>query len=94
MFEFKNKKFYLNGNEFKIRGGTLHYFRTLPEYWEELMLKYKAAGLNCVETYCCWNIHETEKGLFNFEGGADIERFISLAQKSGLKVILRPGPLC
>lgn len=92
MFNFKDGKFYLNGEEFKIRSGSLHYFRTFPEYWESLMKKYLAAGLNCVETYCCWNLHEPKKGEYDFSGRIDLEKFIDTADKLGLKVILRPGP--
>lgn len=92
MLTFKNKKFYLDGKEFQIRSGSLHYFRTFPEYWEETLKKFKAAGLNCVETYTCWNLHEPHKGQFDFSGRLDLEKFITLADKVGLKVILRTGP--
>lgn len=92
MLTYRDKRFYLDGEEFKIRSGSLHYFRTLPAYWESLMLKYRAAGLNCVETYCCWNLHEPQKGNFCFSGQLDLEGFILTAERLGLKVILRPGP--
>lgn len=52
----------------------------------------KAAGLNTVETYVAWNIQEPERGVFNFEGYGNIERFIELCRKHDLYVILRPGP--
>ncbi len=90
--EVKNKKFYLNGEPFRIKSGAFHYFRALPEYWEDILTKIKAAGLNTVESYTCWNLHEPKKGEFNFSGMLDLERFISLADKVGLKVILRTGP--
>lgn len=92
MLTFKNKKFYLNGEEFKIQSGAFHYFRALPEYWEDILTKIKAAGLNTVETYTCWNLHEPHKGEFNFSGILDVEKFIQTAQKVGLYVILRTGP--
>ncbi len=92
MFECKNNKFYLDNEEFIIRSGALHYFRTLPEYWEDLLKKYKAAGLNTVETYTCWNLHEPHKGEFDFSGRLDLKRFLDTADKVGLKVILRTGP--
>lgn len=44
----------------------MHYFRILPEYWEDRLLKLKALGCNTVETYIPWNLHEKEKGQFNF----------------------------
>ena len=43
-----------------------------------------AGGLNAVQTYVAWNLHEPQKGVFNFEGIADIERWINLAEKYGL----------
>lgn len=92
MLTAKNKKFYLNGEEFKIQSGAFHYFRALPEYWEDILTKIKAAGLNTVETYTCWNLHEPHKGEFNFEGMLDLERFLKTAQKVGLYVLLRTGP--
>lgn len=92
MLTFDNKNFYLDGEEFKIQSGAFHYFRALPEYWEDIMLKIKACGLNTVETYTCWNLHEKYKGQYDFSGMLDIERFLQIAQKVGLKVLLRPGP--
>ena len=40
-FEIKDQ-FYLDGNPFRIISGGMHYFRVLPEYWEDRLLKLKA----------------------------------------------------
>ena len=61
MLTFANKRFYLDGEEFPIYSGSLHYFRALPEYWESLLKKFRAAGLNTVETYVAWNLHEPKR---------------------------------
>lgn len=92
MLTVKNDSFYLNEQPFQVLSGGVHYFRTVPEHWEDRLQKLKALGLNTVETYIPWNFHEPKKGKFNFEGMADIERFIELAHKLGLYVILRPAP--
>lgn len=92
MLEIKGKKFYLDGKPFNIYSGSMHYFRTLPEYWEDRLLKLKAAGFNTVETYVCWNLHEPKPNEFCFDGMLDIEKFIRTAQKLGLYCIVRPGP--
>ncbi len=92
MLEIKNKKFYMDGEEFHIYSGAMHYFRIPQEYWEDRLLKLKAAGLNTVETYVPWNFHEKKKGEFDFEGMLDIEKYVKLAQDLGLYVIVRPGP--
>lgn len=94
---YKNYDFYLSENNdintpFKIISGSIHYFRTVPEYWEDRLKKLKACGFNTVETYMCWNLHEETEGNFNFEGILDIEKFIDIANSLDLKVIVRPGP--
>lgn len=92
MLEIKDKKFYMNGKPFSIYSGAMHYFRILPEYWEDRLTKLKAAGFNTVETYVCWNLHEPKPGEFCFDGMLDIVRFIETAKKAGLYCIVRPGP--
>ena len=91
-FEIKGTEFYLNGEPFKIYSGAMHYFRTLPEYWEDRLLKLKMAGFNTVETYVCWNLHEPEKGVYDFTGMLDLVKFIETARNLGLYAIVRPGP--
>jgi beta-galactosidase len=89
---FNPQSFLLDGKEIRLLSGAMHYFRTVPEYWEDRLLKLKECGFNTVETYVAWNLHEPEEGQFVFEGIADIERFIKTAEKVGLHVIVRPGP--
>ena len=84
--------FELNGRKFNIYSGAIHYFRIMPEYWRDRLLKLKAAGLNTVETYIPWNLCERQKGEFDFNGILDIEKFLNIAQELGLYAIVRPGP--
>lgn len=91
MLEIRDN-FYLNGEPFKIISGAFHYFRTVPEYWQDRIEKLVNMGCNTVETYIPWNFHEPEKGNFRFDGMHDIERFIHLAEKLGLYIIIRPSP--
>ncbi|XP_048588941.1 beta-galactosidase-1-like protein 2 isoform X2 [Nematostella vectensis] len=90
--EFSNSKFILNGKPFVILSGALHYFRVMPEYWADRLKKLKAMGLNTVETYVAWNLHEQVKENFKFKDEVDIVKFVNLAQELGLHVIIRPGP--
>ena len=84
--------FRLHGKKFHIYSGAMHYFRILPQYWEDRLQKLKAAGFNTVETYVCWNLHEPQKGQFDFSGRLDLVRFLETAQKVGLYALVRPGP--
>lgn len=90
-FEIRDT-FYLDGTPLKIISGAIHYFRILPQYWQDRLEKLKAMGCNTVETYVPWNAHEPQKGEFNFEGMLDVVNFIKLAQGLGLYVIVRPSP--
>lgn len=87
-----DKDFFLNGKPLRILSGAIHYFRVVPEYWRDRLLKLKAMGLNTVESYIAWNLHEEVQGEFNFVGNLDIRAFIKLAQELNLYVIIRPGP--
>jgi beta-galactosidase len=89
---YDDTNFYMNGEKYTILSGAIHYFRVVPEYWSDRLLKLKACGFNTVETYTCWNLHEPREGDFNFSGILDIGRFIDTAAELGLNVILRPGP--
>lgn len=82
----------VDGEKTLLISGAMHYFRTLPEQWEDRFEKIAAAGFNCVETYVPWNLHEPKEREYDFSGMLDLEKFISLADKKGLYVILRPSP--
>ena len=76
----------------RILSGAVHYFRSMPERWSAICAKAKAMGLNTIETYVAWNIHEPRPGEYNFSGIADLERFVRCVQESGLHLIVRCGP--
>lgn len=85
-------EFLLDGKPFRILSGAIHYFRVHPGCWRDRLQKLRACGFNTVETYIPWNLHEPKEGQYRFDGFADVERFVALADELGLKVILRPGP--
>lgn len=89
---YNTGEFFLDGKPFTILSGAIHYFRIPREYWHDRLLKLRACGFNTVETYVCWNLHESQEGNFDFSGNLDIAAFIDEAAEIGLKVILRPGP--
>lgn len=90
-FEIKDD-FYLDNERIKIISGSINYYRILPEYWRDRLEKLKALGCNTLETYIPWNLHEKQKGVFDFSGMLDVVRYVKIAQELGLMVILRPSP--
>ncbi len=91
-FSYKGKDFTMDGKPYRIISGAMHYWRIVPEYWEDRLKKLKACGFNTLETYTPWNLHERREGEFDFSGNLDIVKYIELAEKLGLNVIVRPGP--
>ncbi len=52
----------------------------------------KQNGLNTVQTYVFWNIHEQQRGTYDFSGRANLSQFLQEAANAGLFVNLRIGP--
>jgi beta-galactosidase GanA len=62
------------------------------QYWKDRLLRAKALGLNAIQTYVPWNLHEPEPQSWEFKGFADIESYLRLAQELDMLVMLRVGP--
>ncbi|KAH1244297.1 Beta-galactosidase 3 [Glycine max] len=69
--------------------GSIHYPRSTPK---DLIRKAKHGGLDVIDTYVFWDVHEPSPGNYNFEGRYDLARFIKTVQKVGLYANLRIGP--
>ncbi|MFF3752392.1 beta-galactosidase family protein [Streptomyces sp. NPDC002018] len=84
--------FRLDNAPFQIISGGLHYFRVHPGQWRDRLRKARLMGLNTVDTYVPWNLHEPTRGEFRMDGGLDLPAFLECARDEGLHVLLRPGP--
>ena len=82
----------INSKRVLLLSGSIHYPRSTPAMWPELMRRTKEAGLNAIDTYVFWNLHESRRGIYDFAGPLDLMRFCELAGEQGLWVILRIGP--
>ncbi|MBT0668481.1 beta-galactosidase [Novosphingobium profundi] len=76
----------------QVISGSMFYPRIPRAYWRDRLKKARAMGLNTIETYAFWNVHERAPGTFDFTGQNDIAEFIREAAEEGLMVIVRPGP--
>ena len=72
--------------------GSIHYARVPSKDWKDRLQKMKDCGLNTVQTYVPWNFHESQPGLFDFDGDKDLGEFLKTAQEVGLLAIVRAGP--
>ncbi|VFR02469.1 unnamed protein product [Cuscuta campestris] len=89
---YDRKAIVINGRRRLLISGSIHYPRSAPEMWEDLIIKAKEGGLDVIETYVFWNVHEPSQGNYNFEGRNDLVRFVKTIQKAGLYAHLRIGP--
>ncbi|KAJ4803916.1 Beta-galactosidase [Rhynchospora pubera] len=89
---YDGRSLVINGKRELVFSGSIHYTRSQPDMWPDLLKKSREGGLNAISTYVFWNVHEPEPGKFDFSGQNDLAQFIKLAQKNGMFVILRVGP--
>ncbi|NUR64909.1 MAG: beta-galactosidase [Streptomyces sp.] len=89
-FTVGDDDFLLDGRPVRLLSGALHYFRVHEAQWGHRLAMLRAMGLNCVETYVPWNLHEPRPGVY--EDVAALGRFLDAAREAGLWAIVRPGP--
>lgn len=65
----------------------------VPEVWEDLLEKIKAAGFTAFAFYGNWAYHSANNKTLDFTTGAhDFTKLFEIAHRVGLYVITRPGP--
>ncbi|RZB55397.1 beta-galactosidase-like isoform X2 [Glycine soja] len=89
---YDHKAIVVNGQRRILISGSIHYPRSTPEMWPDLIQKAKDGGLDVIQTYVFWNGHEPSPGKYYFEDRYDLVKFIKLVQQAGLYVHLRIGP--
>ncbi|XP_065881452.1 beta-galactosidase 16-like [Euphorbia lathyris] len=89
---YDGRSLIIDGQRKLLFSGSIHYPRSTPEMWGSLISKAKDGGLDVIDTYVFWNLHEPQPGQYDFSGRSDIVRFIKEVQAQGLYVCLRIGP--
>ncbi|KAK7312254.1 hypothetical protein VNO77_36003 [Canavalia gladiata] len=89
---YDGRSLIINGKRELLFSGSIHYTRSTPDMWPDLLVKARRGGINVIQTYVFWNIHEPTPGKFTMEGQYDLIRFIKLVQENGMYVTLRVGP--
>ncbi|EOY33043.1 Beta-galactosidase 8 isoform 4 [Theobroma cacao] len=89
---YDHRAIVIDGKRRVLISGSIHYPRSTPDMWPDLIQKSKDGGLDVIETYVFWNLHEPVRNQYNFEGRNDLVKFIKLVAEAGLYVHLRIGP--
>lgn len=85
----------LGAREVPLISGSVHYWRLDPREWLATLTALQSLGIEIVDVYVPWGVHEQADGTFDFGGRdprLDVVRFLDLAGSLGLLAIVRPGP--
>ncbi|KAK7312559.1 hypothetical protein VNO77_36500 [Canavalia gladiata] len=89
---YDHRALVIDGKRRVLISGSIHYPRSTPQMWPDLIQKSKDGGIDVIETYVFWNLHEPVRGQYNFEGRGDLVKFVKTVAAAGLYVHLRIGP--
>ncbi|KVH90786.1 D-galactoside/L-rhamnose binding SUEL lectin domain-containing protein [Cynara cardunculus var. scolymus] len=89
---YDHRALVIDGKRRVLVSGSIHYPRSTPDMWPGLIQKSKEGGLDVIETYVFWNLHEPTKNQYDFEGRKDLVKFVKTVADAGLYVHLRIGP--
>ena len=90
---YDERSFIIDNKRTIILSGSVHYPRSTPGMWDHIFEEMVNDGLNAVQLYVFWNVHEFKRGQeYDFTGPANLPLFIEKAAKVGLFVNLRIGP--
>ncbi|KAM0986361.1 hypothetical protein ACFX13_013800 [Malus domestica] len=92
LMTYDGRSLIINGKRALLFLGSIHYPRSTAEMWPDILEKAKRGGLNLIQTYMFWNIHEPVQGQFDFEGNYDVVKFIKLVHEHGMYATIRLGP--
>ncbi|XP_008225494.1 PREDICTED: beta-galactosidase 8 [Prunus mume] len=89
---YDHRALVIDGKRRVLVSGSIHYPRSTPDMWPDLIQKSKDGGLDVIETYVFWNFHEPVRGQYDFSGRKDLVKFVKIVAQAGLYVHLRIGP--
>ncbi|XP_077213409.1 beta-galactosidase 6-like [Tasmannia lanceolata] len=89
---YDGRSLIIDGGRKILFSGSIHYTRSTPEMWPSLIAKAKQGGLDVIQTYVFWNVHEPVQGEYNFRGRYDLVGFLKEIEAQGMYACLRIGP--
>ena len=90
--EVGNHQFRIENKVAEVYGGAVHYWRLDRDKWGKILDDSKAMGFTTISIYIPWEIHEIERGKFDFSGNKDIDTFLTMIEDRDMNIVVRPGP--
>ncbi|KAG8364406.1 hypothetical protein BUALT_Bualt19G0125500 [Buddleja alternifolia] len=79
---YDERSIIINGTRELLFSGSIHYPRSTPEMWPDIIKRAKEGGLNLIQTYVFWNIHEPVQGQYHMKKYT--ETIVNLMKKEKL----------
>ena len=92
---FDSRAILVDGVPRFLASGGFHYPRASVGSWRPIMQQMKANGLNAITTYAFWELHERQRGVYDWgqlRPEANVTAWLQTAQEEGLYVHMRIGP--
>lgn len=90
---YDSRALLINGERVLLQSGSVHYPRSSVAMWKSILAQAKAHGLNMIETYVFWNIHEEVEGVYDFStDNRNLTAFLQECADAGMLINLRLGP--
>ncbi|PSS30220.1 Beta-galactosidase [Actinidia chinensis var. chinensis] len=89
---YDGRSLIIDGQQKLLFSGSIHYPRSTPEMWPSLIAKAKEGGVDVIQSYVFWNLHEPQPGQYDFNGRYNLVKFMKEIQTQGLYACLRIGP--
>jgi beta-galactosidase len=83
---YDHRSLLIDGQRRVLISGSIHYPRSTPEMWPDIIQKAKDGGLDVIESYVFWNMHEPKQNEYYFEDRFDLVKFVKIVQQAGLLV--------
>ncbi len=100
-FEYRNGRFYRDGEPFYFIGAEYQYYRDKRSNWAARLDQLKAGHVNVICFYTPWRHHIVHNPVdgsisYDFDGrtfdSRDLRTFLKLCQERGLYMLAKPGP--
>lgn len=90
-----NHQFRIEDQTAEVYGGAVHYWRLARDKWDDILNKVRDMGFTTISIYIPWEVHEIERGRFDFgeiNPSNDIDAFLAMIEEKGMNIVVRPGP--
>ena len=89
---YNQRSIRLNDEPVTFLSGSIHYPRSTPAMWPQLMKQAAADGLNMIQIYVFWNYHQPTEDVMDWTGRGNLTLFLDAIAEAGLFANLRIGP--